>query len=106
MASRTVHRKTQRRVVGVGGLVIIRAVACITSCRRSFKTIKVAAKTIHRVVGSCQRERSVVVIKCAIRFTGRVTSQAGRIGIRISGYSRVLLVGLRIGMTGDTGVFF
>lgn len=87
----------------VGAVVIVGGMAGAALGWRSCKSAGVAFGAIGRKVRPCQREIGGVVVKNNSCVARGVAGQAGVVGINISIYPDVLVVGRGVGMAGCTG---
>lgn len=105
VAFRTIRRDGQRRVIWIGGLVIVRCMATCASRGRAGKTRRMAVDTIGRQVCARERECRRIMIKYIGGIARRMASQTSGVGVRISVYAGVLIVCLRVGVAGSAGKF-
>ena len=101
MTTRAVRRQVQRRVARVCALVVIRRVARRTTRGRARIPAGVALQTGRGLVRTGQWEMRAAVVKHIRPAARRMAYQAGRTIVRITVYTRVLVVRFRVGMTGD-----
>lgn len=99
VAGGAVHRKSKRRVIGIYGLIIGLHMAGSAFRRGAGVPARMTADTGGCRVGSRQWKSRAVVIKSLI--TARVAAKACRARIRITRNARMMIIGLRIGVTGD-----
>ena len=105
MATRTISREMRRRVVGIGGLVVIVEVTSRAVGGCAGITGGMAFGAIDRLVRSFQREIGGIVVKIAVSVARRVTGQAGRAVVGIPADAIVFVVRFRVGMAGNAGEF-
>ena len=76
MTRRTIRRYAERKVIRIGGLIIICRVTCVTIRRCTLKSVRMAIKAINHGVRPGQREVRGIVIKIDITLSCRMTSKA------------------------------
>ncbi len=105
MAAGTFCRQVQSRVTGIGRPDVVRIVTRSTLFGCTLKPADVALQTVGIQVGSGERESGTVVIEYIVGTTGRVACQTSGVIVCVTANTIMLIIGLRIGMTADTGVF-
>lgn len=90
--------KSQLKVIGICGHVVIFGMADQTNGRRAGITAFMAIQTIGGGVCAGERECGGIVIEAALRITGRMAGKAGRAVVHVSDHLLMLFIGLRLVM--------
>ena len=88
-------------MIGIFGLIKICPVAIHANRRSAFESGHMTGLAVHIVVSARQGESCTAMIKFEVRISGRMAGQTGIILVKVSAYSLVFLIGLRIYVTVD-----
>lgn len=101
MTGSTIRGQIQLLMLRIGGLVIILVMTGDTIRRRPRIPVGMTIYTISLLVGTCQRKSRIVVVKYIVRIPGRMTPETGLVSVKVIRDTFMLVIRLRIGVTGD-----
>ncbi len=104
VASRTIRRQPEHRMVGIGRLVVVGQVTGVAIQGRTRVPVRVATYARSPQMRPRQRKGRRIVVEHVVRFPRRVTGQAGAALVCIAGNPLMHIVRLRIHMASGTAV--